>query len=59
MSTRAEVMALRRLGSLNYRRAERLKERRDPQSVVFRARSIEFYTAASALITGHRAEVTL
>jgi hypothetical protein len=55
MSTRAEVMALRRLGSLNYRRAEKLKEARDPMARVYRARSIEFYSAAASLITGFKA----
>lgn len=61
MSTRDQVLALRRLGSLNYRRAERCKEQRDPMARVYRARACEFYTAAGALVWAHAnpAEVTL
>lgn len=45
-----EVKRLRRLGSLNYRRAERLKERHDPAARVYRATSQAFYSEAGALI---------
>jgi hypothetical protein len=53
MSTRQEVIALRRLGSLNYRKAERAKERHDPVARFYRAKAIEFYSAAGALIWAH------
>ncbi len=54
--SRSEVLALRRLGSLNMRRYDRLKERHDPSAAVYHARAVEFYTEAASLITGWRAK---
>lgn len=46
-----EVKRLRKLGSLNYRKAERAKaEHNRPIARHYRARSNEFYSMAGALI---------
>lgn len=50
LATRLEIMRLRRLGSLNYRRSERLKEARDPRAIIYRAASNAFYSDAAAII---------
>jgi hypothetical protein len=55
MPTKDDVKALRRLGLLNARRADRLRHQYDPKARLYRAKALGFYSEAAALVTAYQA----